>query len=52
MSATLARQGGRAQLEQSDMCLALNMANMANGRFLRVSIEEMQQLIKKPCAEV
>jgi hypothetical protein len=52
MSATMARQGGRAQLEQSDMRLALNMAKTANGRFLRVSIGEMQQLIKKPCAEV
>jgi hypothetical protein len=29
MSATMARQGGRVQLEQSDMRLALNMAKMA-----------------------
>jgi len=33
MSATMARQGGRVQLEQSDMRLALNMAKMAKGRF-------------------
>jgi len=47
MSATMARQGGRVQLEQSDMRLALNMANMSKG-----AIEETQQLIKKPRAEV
>jgi hypothetical protein len=29
MSASMARQGGRVQLEQSDMRLALNMAKMA-----------------------
>jgi hypothetical protein len=29
MSATMARQGGRVQLEQSDMRMALNMAKMA-----------------------
>ena len=29
MSATMARQGGRVQLEQSDMRLNLNMAKMA-----------------------
>jgi len=52
MSATMARQGGRVQLEQSDMRLALNMAKMAKGGFSRAAIEETQQLIKKPCAEV
>ena len=31
MSATMARQGGRVQLEQSNMRLALNMAKMAKG---------------------
>ena len=35
MSATMARQGGRVQLEQSDMCLALSVANMAKEGFLR-----------------
>jgi len=52
MSATMARQGGQVQLEQSDMHLALNMAKMAKERFLHATIEEMQQLIQKPCAEV
>jgi len=33
MSATVVGQGGWVQLEQSDMCLALNMAKMAKGGF-------------------
>jgi len=52
ISATMARQGGRVQLEQSDMRLALNMAKMAKGGFLRAAIEETQCLIKKPQAQV
>ena len=52
MSATMARQGGRVQLEQSDMRLALNMAKMAKGGFSRAAVEETQYLIKKPLAEV
>ena len=52
MSATMARQGGRVQLEQSDMRLALNMAKMAKGWFSRTAIEGTQQLIRKPHAEV
>jgi len=52
MSATIARPGGRVQLEQSDMRLALNMANMAKEGFLRAAIEEMQYLIKKSRAGV
>jgi len=52
MSTNMARQGGRVQLEQSDMCLALNMAKMAKGGFSRAAIGEMQQLIKKPRAEL
>jgi hypothetical protein len=48
----MARQGGRVQLEQSDMRLALNMAKMAKGGFSRATVEEMQYLIKKPRAEV
>jgi len=40
MSATMARQGGRVQLEQSDMPLALDMAKMAKGGFSRAAIEE------------
>jgi len=52
MSATMARQGGRVQLEQSGMRLALNMAKMAKGGFSRAAREETQYLIKKPRAEV
>jgi len=52
MSATFARQGGQVQLEQSDMCLALNIATRAKGGFLRATIEKTQQLIKKPRADV
>jgi hypothetical protein len=52
MSATMARQRGRVQLEQSDMRLALNMGKMAKGGFLRDVIEETQYLIDKPRAEV
>jgi len=52
MSATMARQGGQVQLEQSDMRLALNMAKMSEIWFLQAAIEETQQPIKKPHAEV
>jgi len=52
MSATMARQGGRVQVEQSDMHLALNMAKMAKEGFSRAAIEETKYLIKKPRAEV
>jgi len=52
MSATMARQGGRVRLEQSDMRLALNMAKMAQKGFSRAAIEETQQRINKPRAEV
>jgi hypothetical protein len=52
MSATIARQGGRVQLEQSDMRLALNTAKITKGGFLHATVEETQQLIKKPPAEV
>ena len=52
MSATMARQGGRVQLEQSDMRLALNMAKMAKEGFSRAAIEETQCMIKKPHTEV
>jgi len=52
MSATMARQGGRVQLEQTDMRLALNMAKIAKRGFSRATIEETQHLIKKPRAEV
>jgi len=39
MSATMSRQGGWVQLEQSDMRLALNMAKMATGGFVHATIE-------------
>ena len=52
MSATMARQGGRVQLEQSDMHLALNMAIMAKDGVSRAAMEETKYLIKKPRAEV
>jgi hypothetical protein len=52
MYATMARQGGRVQLEQSDMHLELNMAKMAKERFSHAEIEETKYLIKKPPADV
>jgi len=52
MSATMARQGGQVQLEQSDMRLALNMANMAKEGFSRGTIDETKYLIETPRAEV
>jgi hypothetical protein len=52
MSATMGRKGGRVQLEQSDMSLALNMAKMAKQGFLRAAIEETKYLIKNPRAKV
>jgi hypothetical protein len=48
----MARQGGRVQLEQSDMRLALNMAKMAKVGISHSAIEETKCLIKKPRAEV
>jgi hypothetical protein len=52
MTATMARQGGRIQLEQSNIWLALNQANMVKSSFLRSIIEETQNPIKQPLAEV
>jgi len=52
MSATMARQGGRVQLDHSNMRLALNMAKMAKEGFSRAAIEETKYLIKVPRAEV
>jgi hypothetical protein len=48
----MARQGGWVELEQSNMCHALNMAKMANGGFWRAATHETQQIIKKPRAKV
>jgi hypothetical protein len=52
MSATMARQGGRIQLAQSDMRLVLNMAKMAKEGVSRAAIEETKYRIKKTRAEV
>jgi len=52
MSAMMARQRGRVQLEQSDLRLALNMGKMAKERILRAAIEKTQYLTKKPLAKV
>jgi len=52
MSTTMATQEGRVQLEQSDIGLALNIANMAKGGFSSAPIEETQYQIKTPCAQV
>jgi hypothetical protein len=40
MSATMARQGGPVQLEQSDMRLALNIVKLAKEGFSHTAIEE------------
>jgi len=52
MSATMAEQGGRVQLEQSDMHLALNTAKIAQGGISRAAMEETQILMQRPRAEV
>jgi hypothetical protein len=48
----MARQGGRVQLEQSNMRLALNMAKMAKEGFSRAAIKETKYLIKKLRTEI
>jgi len=48
----MARQGGRVQLEQSYMRLALNKAKMPQDGFLCAAIEETKFLIKQPRTEV
>jgi hypothetical protein len=52
MSATMARQGGQVQLEQSDMRQALNIANIAKEDFSRTVIKETKYLCKKPHTKV
>ena len=52
MSPTMPGQGDWVQLEQSDMCLALNMAKMAKDGFSHAAKEETKYLIKKTCAKV
>jgi len=48
ISPTMARQGGRVQLEQSDIRLALKITKLAKGWFSRAAVEETQYLIEKP----
>ena len=52
MPATMARQRGRVQLEQSDRHLTLKMAKMAKRGFSHTAIGETQHLIRKPHTEV
>ena len=52
ISATMARQGGPVQLEQSDMRLAMKVAKMAKEGFSRATLEETPFMIKKPRSEV
>jgi len=51
MSATMVWQGGRLQLDQSDIRRALYMAKMAEGGFSCSMIEGTQYLIKQPGAK-
>ena len=51
MSATMARQGGWVQLEQSNMCLALDIAK-SKGGFSCAAIEGIQYHINTPPTEV
>jgi len=48
MSASMVRQGGWVQQEQSDMRSALKMAKKANELFWPNTIEQTRQLIKTP----
>jgi hypothetical protein len=52
MAATMARQGGRVQLEQADMRIALNVVEMAKNGISRSAMEDTRNLIKKPRAEL
>jgi hypothetical protein len=47
----MARQGGRVQLQQSNMRLALNMATMAKEGFSCTTIRGTMYLIMRPCTE-
>jgi hypothetical protein len=52
MSATMARQGGSVQLEQFDMCLALNMGKISNGKISCTAMDGTHQILRKPGTEV
>jgi hypothetical protein len=51
VSGTMATQGGRVQLKQFDMCLALNMAKMAKEAFSCAPIQKRKYLILNPCSK-
>jgi len=48
MSATIASQRGRVQVEQSDMCLAMNITKMTKGGFSCAATDESQYLFNIP----
>jgi len=52
MSATMARQGGRVQLDHSHLHHALNIIKMAKGGFLCATIEKMKYRSTKHWADV
>jgi len=52
MAATMAMQGDRVQLGQSDTCPASTMAKNAKGGFFCAEMKETQCPIKKPHAEL
>jgi len=51
MSASMAREGGRVELQQSELRAALNIDKMAQWWFSCTTKEETQHLIKKPWAK-
>jgi hypothetical protein len=52
MSAAMARKGGGVQVDQSNKRLTMNITKMAQVWYLCTAIEEMQNLINKPCTNV
>ena len=52
MSATMVREEGRVQLEQSDMRLDLSMVKMADEEISHAVIEDTQYILKRPRTEV
>jgi hypothetical protein len=52
MGATIARQHGGIQLEQSEMQRVRNMAKLSKGRILRTAVNNILQEIKQSAAEI
>jgi len=52
MVVTTARQGGRVQHEQSDMCIALNVAKMARGGYWQAATVVTRYVFRICCAKV